>query len=307
MNGTDLDPVRIEAARSVIDPAFLDTPQFVDPMLAAELGRRVLLKVETLNPLRSFKGRGAENLLHVLAPSGPLVCASMGNFGQALAYAGGRRGLPVTVFVPESLAEVKVRRMAALGATVQPVAGDGAAAVAAAREFAARDPERTYLEDGREPAMAEGAGTIGVELLRDAVDTVVLPVGDAALITGVACWVKRHAPAVRIVGVCATGAPCMAHSWRAGQAVPTARADTIAEGIAVRDPAPEAVSRMRALVDDMLLVDDAAINEAVDLAACTAGVLLEPAGAAGLAAIREHEIPGELVATVLTGANPASC
>jgi threonine dehydratase len=132
----------------------------------------------------------------------------------------------------------------------------------------------------------------------------VVPVGDGALINGIARWVKAHAAHTRIVGVCADGAPSMVHSWRAGRPVPTERADTIAEGIAIRSPVPRSVQRMRALVDDMVLVTDAALLEAMRLAAHTLGVLLEPSGAAGLAAIATHDLPGERLATVLTGGNP---
>lgn len=110
-------------------------------------------------------------------------------------------------------------------------------------------------------------------------------------------------PATRIIGVCASGAPAMALSWRAGQAVSTDRSDTIAEGIEVRKPLPESVSRLVALVDDMVLVDDQDLLEAMELAAQTLGLLLEPSGAAGLAAIRVHVLPGERLVTVLTGSN----
>ena len=134
-------------------------------------------------------------------------------------------------------------------------------------------------------------------------DTVVLPVGDGALITGIARWIKEHAPNTRIVGVCASGAPSMALSWRAGTPVSTERSDTIAEGIEVRVPVPESVARLVALVDDMILVDDSELLRAMQLSAQTLGLLLEPSGAAGLAAIQVHDLPGDRLATVLTGSN----
>ena len=153
-------------------------------------------------------------------------------------------------------------------------------------------------------AIAEGAGTIGVELIQAGpFDAVVLPVGDGALIAGVARWIKDCAPQTRIIGVCASGAPCMALSWRAGKPVSTERSDTIAEGIEVRVPVPESVVRLVALVDDMVLVDDSDLLEAMQLSVRTLGLLLEPSAAAGLAAIRVHNLPGERLATVLTGSN----
>jgi threonine dehydratase len=300
----DLSIDRIEEAARTIDPIFLNTPQYADEQLNAALGRHVVVKVETANPLRSFKGRGADYFMGRLRPGPTVVCSSTGNFGQAMAYAGRRRGIAVEVFVPENVNPVKLARMRSFGARVTAVGADSAAAEAAARDHVAATSGCVYVEDGKEPTIAEGAGTIGIELLSAGpFDTVVLPVGDGALITGVARWIKDRAPKTRIVGVCASGAPCMAISWRAGKPVSTERSDTIAEGIEVRVPVPESVARLVALVDDMVLVDDSDLLQAMQLSAQTLGLLLEPSGAAGLAAVRVHDLPGERLATVLTGSN----
>jgi threonine dehydratase len=300
----DLNVARIEEAARVIDPVFLNTPQYADEQLNAALGRNVVVKVETANPLRSFKGRGADFFVGQLDARPTIICSSTGNFGQAMAYAGRRRGLAVEVFVPENVNPVKLARMRAFGAHVTAVGADSAAAEAAARDRAAAASGCVYVEDGKEPAIAEGAGTIGVELLAAGpFDTVVLPVGDGALITGVARWIKDRAPDTRVVGVCASGAPSMAMSWRAGKPVSTERSETIAEGIEVRVPVPESVARLVALVDDMVLVEDSDLLETMQLSAETLGLVLEPSGAAGLAAIRAHDLPGDRLATVLTGSN----
>jgi threonine dehydratase len=303
----DLSVARIEEATRTIDPVFLNTPQYADTQLNAALGRDVMVKVETGNPLRSFKGRGAEFLMATLdaGADGPtVVCSSTGNFGQAVAYAGRRRNIRVEVFVPENVNPVKLARMRSFGAHVTATGADSAASEAAARDRVAAAKDCIFVEDGKEPAIAEGAGTIGIELLRAGpLDTVVLPIGDGALITGVARWIKQYAPETRIVGVCASGAPCMALSWRAGKPISTERSDTIAEGIEVRVPVPEAVARLVALVDDIVLVDDDDLLQAMKLSAETLGLLLEPSGAAGLATIRVHNLPGDRLATVLTGSN----
>jgi threonine dehydratase len=300
----DLSVKRIEEAARTIDPVFLNTPQYADEQLNAALGRNVVVKVETANPLRSFKGRGADFFMGRVDPGATVVCSSTGNFGQAMAYAGRRRGMAVEVFVPENVNPVKLARMRAFGARVTPVGADSAASEAVARDYVAGREGCVYVEDGKEMAIAEGAGTIGVELIQAGpFDTVVLPVGDGALITGVARWIKDCAPHTRIIGVCASGAPCMALSWRAGKPVSTERSDTIAEGIEVRVPVPESVVRLVALVDDMVLVDDSDLLEAMQLSVRTLGLLLEPSAAAGLAAIRVHNLPGERLATVLTGSN----
>jgi threonine dehydratase len=300
----DLSIARIEEAARTVDPVFLNTPQYADEQLSIALGRTVVVKVETANPLRSFKGRGADFLMGQYGAGRTIVCSSTGNFGQAMAYAGRRRGIAVEVFVPENVNPVKLARMRSFGARVTATGADSAASEAAARDYVAATKGCVYVEDGREPAIAEGAGTIGVELLAAGpFDTIVLPVGDGALITGVARWIKNRAPETRIVGVCASGAPCMAISWRAGKPVSTERSDTIAEGIEVRVPVPESVARLVALVDDMVLVDDGDLLQAMQLSAQTLGLLLEPSGAAGLAAIRVHDLPGDRLATVLTGSN----
>lgn len=301
----DLDPARIEQASAHIDPVLLNSPQFVDSQLNSALGRHVLVKLETANPLHSFKGRGAWALAREVEAGSTLVCASAGNFGQGLAYAGRAMGLPVEIFVDQRASQVAVQRMRALGAQVRSVNDDAARA---AREHAAERSERLLVQDGKHPRIAEGAGTIGRELLhRDTFDTIVLPVGDGALITGIARWLKEHTPQVRVVGVCAAGSAAMAEAWRTGEIATDAAAETIASTLANSAPIPESVRRMRALVDDVILVDDEALRDGMRLAVETLGVVLEPAGAAGIAAIATstwQRLPGERLATVLTGSNP---
>ncbi len=298
----DLSLENIARAAKTIDPVFRDTPQYVDEQLCAALGRRIVTKVETANPLRSFKGRGADFLASTLPVGQTVVCASAGNFGQAVAYAGRNHGFPVEVFVSDTAVPDKVTRMRSLGATVHAVPGDFTRAKDAARQHAERT-DAVFVEDGRELAISEGAGSIAVELLESGleIDAVVVPIGDGALVTGMARWLKEHSPHTRIVGVCASGAPAVARAW-AGETY-TGPVDTIADGIAVRVPVPEAIPRLRALVDDIVLVDDDALRRAADVALRTLGLVLEPAGAAGLAAIAVHDIPGETIATVLTGSN----
>ena len=296
-----LSLARIEEASRVIDPVFRDSPQFADPRLCAELGREVLVKVETANPLGSFKGRGADFFVRELEPGGRLVCSTGGNFGQALAYAGRTRGFAVDVFVSANLDAGKLARIRALATETFVVEGDEEHAKEAAREHAAAEPGGRFVEDGREVAISEGAGTIGVELLAAGpVDTLVVQVGDGALIGGVARWVKEHSPGTRVVGVCASGSPAMFRSWREGRAV-SAPADTIASALAVASPIPASVERIRPLIDEFVMVDDADMVDAMRVAARTVGILLEPAGAAGIAAVRRHEPEGERIAVLLTG------
>jgi threonine dehydratase len=299
----DLNVSNIEKAASVIDPVFRNTPQFVDDQLCAALGRRVVVKVETANPIRSFKGRGADFLVRSLGTKQKIVCASAGNFGQAMAYAGRSRGIPVQVFAAVDANPVKTERMRSLGAEVTLAGEDFESAKEHARAYATKQG-CLFVEDGDDPAIAEGAGTIAVELLQDGgIDALVVPVGDGALITGIAAWARHKSPATEVIGVCARGAPAMAESWRTGKAVSGAPTDTIADGIAVRAPIPRSLDRVKSLVDDIVLVDDSQMVDGMRLAISSLGLLLEPAGAAGLAAIQAHAIPGEQIATILTGSN----
>jgi threonine dehydratase len=283
---------RIEEARSVIDPVFLDTPQFRSDALSEALGADVVLKLECLNPVRSFKGRGACYFTHRekdRAPR-PWVCASAGNFGQGLAYAAREQGIPLRVFAAENANPLKVARMRSLGAEVTLAGRDFDAAKDASRLYAA-EREATFVEDGRDPAITEGAGTIAIEVLRwkDRFDTVLIPLGNGALLNGIGTWLKAHSPSTRVLGVGASGAPSMERSFRAGQPValdePVA---TIADGVATRVPVPEAVAAMLDVADDVLLADEEAIVSSMRVLFRELGLVVEGAGAVTLAAARAN-------------------
>jgi len=303
-----LDNIR-EAAQ-LIDPVFTASPQYECEALSAELGTPVTLKVETSNPIRCFKGRGASYFVRKSVDAGRaeggFACASAGNFGQAMAYACRSQGLPLTAFAATNANPLKVERMRALGADVHLEGQDFDAAKTFGRAWAA-DTGIPFIEDGREPWITEGAGTIGLELLArdEAFDVVIVPLGNGALLNGVARWLKSAAPATEIIGVCAEGAPSMERSWRSGTVVETNTAETIADGVAVRVPIPEAVEDMRGLIDDVVLVDDDTTLQAMALLEQHAGLIVEPAGALGVAAILKHRAryAGRKTATILCGGN----
>jgi threonine dehydratase len=301
-----LSPERIAKAATVIDPVFLNSPQFLAEPLSRDLGVDLVVKVETTNPIRSFKARGTEFLMASLEDKEHLVCATAGNFGQGMAWSARKRGLPVTVFTGVTANPLKIERMRALGAEVRLVGKDVDEAHEAAVELAKESGAR-LVEDGRDPEIAEGAGTIGRELLRwpAAFDSILVPLGDGALLAGIAAWVKAYTPATRMIGVCASGAPAMERSWRAGRAIELPRAETIADGIAVRSPFPEAVGDLTGTVDDVLLVEDSSMVAAIRRAHADLGVVLEPAGAAALAAVigQPDRFRGQLVAVILSGGN----
>ncbi|MBK5256588.1 MAG: pyridoxal-phosphate dependent enzyme [Vicinamibacteria bacterium] len=304
----------IAEAAAAIDPVFTNSPQYECESLSRELGVRLTLKVETANPIRSFKGRGASYFIRKCldegaAPRSGFACASAGNFAQALAYAGRIHRLPLTVFAAENANVLKVERMRSMGAQVRLGGADFDAAKSIGREWARAEGIR-FVEDGRESWITEGAGTIGREILsRDpALDVILVPLGNGALLNGIARWVKAAAPAIEVIGVSASGAPAMALSWRngpGGAAVETPLADTIADGVAVRVPVPEALSDMHGLVDDVILVEDEVTRQAMGLVLSHTGVVVEPAGALGVAAIMGNKVrfADRQIATILSGGN----
>jgi threonine dehydratase len=307
MTSSRLSLAHIEEAAKVIDPIFTNTPQFLVESLTESLGLRLICKVEICNPIRSFKGRGADYFLYRLGSEArPLVCASAGNFGQGLAYAARKHGLHLTVFAAENANPLKLERMRDLGANVRLKGTDFDAAKQAARAFANLEG-RLFVEDGLEAAISEGAGTIALELcrLKESLDIVLVPLGNGALINGVGCWMKARSPNTRIIGVCATGAPAMERSWRLQRMIETDTVDTIADGIAVRVPVPQALEDMKPVVDEVLFVDDAVIVQAMNLLLVEAGLVVEPAGAAGVAAALSYRkrFGDAVIATLLCGGN----
>jgi threonine dehydratase len=297
----------IERAAREISPIFRTTPQFEADALGALLVARILLKVETINPIRSFKGRGTDFYVRSLDPAPDrLVTASAGNFGQGLAWASRSRGIRLDVFAAESANPLKVARMRDLGATVHLAGRDFDDAKAHARSLAEREGV-TFVEDGREPAITEGAGSIACELTAwpEPIATAIIPLGNGALLGGMGTWLRHETPSTRIVGVCAAGAPAMRDSLRAGRAIETDSVSTIADGIGVRVPVPEALEYLPPLIDDVVLVSEASLREAMQLVQAATGLVAEPAGVAGIAALIEHPRlrAGGLIATPLCGSN----
>lgn len=295
---------QVPTAWDRIDAAFRDSPQFYCSDISKAVGAETLLKVECLNPIRSFKGRGVSFLLDRRFKDQPLVCASAGNFGMAMAYVCQRQSRPLTVFVAENANATKIAGIQSLGATLVRAGRDFDDAKAAAQRFAA-EQEQAYVEDGKEPEIAVGAGTMAMEITRspEPFDAVLVPVGNGALINGVGGWFKLHSPQTRVVGVCAAAAPAMERSWRAGEPVSTDSADTLADGIAVRIPVPEALTWMRHTVDDMILVSEEEIADAMRLALYGAGLVVEGAGAAGLAGALRCKNRFERIAVPICGGN----
>ncbi len=299
----------IEEAAQTIDPVFLNSPQFHAESLSEVLGCEVIVKVETLNPIRSFKGRGADYFFIRNPNVKEVICASAGNFGQGMAYAARKRGVKQIVFASEKANPLKLERMKSLGAEVRLHGADFDAAKLAGKAYA-KQHGLQFVEDSRDVEFSEGAGTMAVELLRypKPFDVLVVPLGNGAMIAGIARWVKAHNPQTKVIGVCAAGAPAMEKSWREGRFIQTETIATIADGIGVRLPVPEALEDLKEIVDDILLVEDADIIQAMKLVHQHLGVVLEPSGAVGIAAIMNNQklFSKQRIATILCGGNLTS-
>lgn len=300
---TPLSAVNIADARKRIDPVFLNSNLLRSERLTLSL----VAKDETENPIRSFKGRGTGYFLaHIAAERTPLVTASAGNFGQGLAYNAARHGRSLVVFASLNASPLKIDAMRRFGAEVFLAGDDFDAAKEAAKIYAA-EANLQFVEDGASAAIAEGAGTIAAELTEEVedIDAVFIPLGNGALAAGIGCWFKSRSPRTRVVAVAAKGAPCMVLSYNAGEVISTPKARTIADGIAVRIPVPSAVGWLKDTIDDVVLVDDDQLLDAMRFAHETWKRRVEPAGAAGLAAIlaQASTLKGCRVATMLCGAN----
>ncbi len=297
---------RIEAAAAAIDPVFLNTPQWVCEPLSDDLGVRVVLKAEVLNPIRSFKGRGADWLVQNLPAGAEIMCASAGNFGQAMAYACRARSVPIKIYAAATANPLKIGRMRALGATVVLAGEDFDAAKAIGKAEAARRGVR-FIEDSRDPEPTEGAGTMALELATfpERLDALFVPLGNGAMLAGIATVARAFMPQTRVVAVAASGAPAMVESLQSGTLVTHERIATIADGIGVRVPVPEALQDLAGLVDDYVLVPDSSILTAMKLLHQHAGIVAEPSGAVGLAGIMQEapRLQGQTVATIVCGGN----
>lgn len=311
----DLTPDVIRTAHERLPAVFRATPQFIHDGLSAQLGVPVIVKVETANPIGSFKGRGTWIAVEALAgegrigPARPVVCVSAGNFGQGVAYAARSLGIPSIVFCSTRANRGKVQRMRALGAEVIET-GDDFDSARSASEAYVQDRDAELLVDGDDVRISTGAATLALEVT-DGVTAgdlpapvlASIPVGNGALINGVGSWWRATSPAVRILGVQATLADAMTRSWHAGHPVDTAAATTYADGIASRIAIPRAVELMAGRVDEMRTVSEDALRTAQAILTSALGITVEGAAAASWAGLMDEPPPDGPVLVLITGSN----
>jgi threonine dehydratase len=235
-----------------------------------------------------------------------VVAASTGNHGSAVAYAARLANIPATIFLPLSPNPIKRSRIVELGATVKEIEWKPESLGNAATEFA-REHDYYFLDDGVDALVPVGTATIAAEILDElpAPDVILVPMGDTALIRGLASEAKRRHPAVRIVGVQAARAPSYVRSWQEGRVVAMETCDTIADGLATYVPLESNVRAIRELFDDVCLVSEDEMVHAIGTLLYEEHIVAEPAGASTTAAYLQNSAAyaGQNVVLVVSGSN----
>jgi len=301
---------RIERA-AVYDVASV-TPLEYAAKLSARLGNAVWIKREDLQPVFSFKLRGAYNKMARLTPAqraAGVITASAGNHAQGVALAARRLGLTATIVMPGTTPTIKVDAVRALGGKVV-LDGDTYDESAAHAKKLARDRGMTLVHPYDDPDVIAGQGTIGRELLdqaRDGLDAVFVPVGGGGLIAGVAAAIKAVRPAVKIIGVEPDDAACMTGALKAGRRIVLPQVGLFADGVAVRQAGAEPFRIARHLVDAMVTVTADEICAAIRDVFYENRALLEPAGALAVAGLKrwvhQERASGKRLAAIASGAN----
>src|SRR5947209_2126150 len=305
-----LAPPTIEDIRSAtkrIEGAVIRTPMLVSRTLSEHIGAEVWLKFENLQFTAAYKERGALNkLLQLTAEERArgVIAASAGNHAQAVAYHAKRLGIPATIVMPESTPTVKVTQTAGHGATVVLYGKIVDDAFARARELALENGY-VFIHAFDDPQIIAGAGTVGLEMLEDApdLDTIVVPIGGGGLMSGVSIAARAVKPDIELIGVEAELYPSMKCAIQDCQ-MPLG-GDTLAEGIAVKQPGELTSRILREYANDVVLVSERDLERAVAMLVGIEKTVVEGAGAAGLAAMlgEPGRYKGKKVATLLCGGN----
>lgn len=297
----------ILAARTRIAGSIVKTPTLISQTLSTMLGCKVYLKFENLQFTAAYKERGALNRLLQLddaAKAKGVIAASAGNHAQGLAYHGKRLGVPVTIVMPTTTPTVKVTQTQGHGATVVQYGEKFDDAYAHARLLEV-EQGLTFIHPFDEPDIMAGQGTVALEMLEDApeIDTLIIPIGGGGLFSGMATAARAMKPDIRLVGVQAELYPSMYDFIKGADLA--CDGDTLAEGIAVKQPGELTRRFVERLADDVLLVDERRLEEALSLLLQIEKTVVEGAGAAGLAALLTYreQFVGRNVGLILTGGN----
>jgi threonine dehydratase len=303
----------IQAARDIIYQTMQPSLMAEYPLLNEALGARAMVKHENHLPTGAFKIRGGLNFMHHFVAEAThhgVIGATRGNHGQSIALAAQRYDIPATIVVPHGNNPEKNAAMRAYGARLVEHGEDFAAACGEADRLAAAENLR-FIHSANEPHLINGVGTYALEIIETAqargetIDAVLVPIGMGSGLCGVITAFRALSPTTKIYGVQATGAPSVYLSWQAGHIVTTETANTFADGMATRLPAEMTFDIIKRGVDEIVLVSDDEIAEAIRLLWRTTHNLVEGAGAAATAAAWQlrDQLRGKNVVHVLSGAN----
>ena len=297
----------IRRAAKQIQPGIVHTPCFPSPKLSQKSGAAIFLKFENRQFTGSFKDRGSLFKLESLSAEQRergVVAMSAGNHAQAVAYHSQRLGIPATIVMPQFTPSVKVERTQNFGAQVQ-LFGDTLDAAKTVADKLARDQQLTLIHPYDDPLIMAGQGSVALEMLADCreLDTLVVPIGGGGLISGIAIAAKALRPNLKIFGVQTTRYPSMHDAIAEKQ--PRFGNATIAEGIAVKTPGTHTLPVIQSLVDDILLVEETEIEQAIRLLMEVEKTVVEGAGAVGVAALLKYgdRFTDRRVGIVLSGGN----
>jgi threonine dehydratase len=296
----------IRDARRLLGRYLPLTPARIAPSLSSKPAA-VYLKRELELPTGSFKPRGALYALSVNMERRRIdgvTASSTGNHGAAVAFAAKTLGIPATIFLPKNANSVKRKKIEDLGARIVDYGED----LAAAFQQAWKDSGRNgvfFLNDATDPDVPVGTATIGAEIVEQVPDVtrIYVPIGDTALIRGIAAAARQIKPSVRIIGVQAERAPSYYLSWKQGAVVSTETCDTIADGLATRTPQAENVRVIRESVDEVVLVSEEQMIEAIAFLHQFEKILAEPAGAATTAAYLRAQRGEDVSVLIVSGGN----
>ncbi len=300
----------VQAAAALLEGHVRRTPLLHSGSLSRVTGCEVYLKAENLQTTGSFKPRGAFHKIARMTPeerSRGVLAASAGNHAQGLAWAGRAAGIPVTVVMPENAQPAKIAATRGYGAEIVLHGRIFHDALARSLEIQ-RENGMTYVHPCIDPDVAAGAGTIGLEILEDLpdVDVVLVPIGGGALISGIAAAVKGLRPSVKVYGVEAANSPAMKRSMEAGRLVTLESWDSIADGLAGPSTFQETLDMCMRYLEDVLLVSERGLLDAIDFVLTRDKLLAEGAGAAPAGALLEGLLTlpaGSRVVALLSGGN----
>ena len=303
----------IQSAKQRIGGVVIQTPLTYNAPLSERYGADVWLKREDLQAVRSYKIRGAYNKISSLSQEElerGVVCASAGNHAQGVALSCSMLGIKCTIFMPKPTPKQKLKQVKKLGKDAVEVVLTGDTyddACKEAKEYC-KSHGACFIHPFDDPLIIEGQGTVGLDILNDTkspVDYILLPVGGGGLASGVASVFRAISPETKIIGVEASGAASMKMSFEAGHIVTLDEIDTFADGIAVRTPGEITYRLCRELLDDIVIVPEGRICSAILELYNESAIVVEPAGAAAIAALSmmKDDIKGKNVVCLVSGSN----